>query len=275
MISDSKYGLQKDYAQTQFLIIDPQVDFITGSLKVEGAVEDMKRISDCILDNMGSIGKIHITLDTHQRNHIAHACMWKNEAGERPAPFTLISSAEIESGKWQIERKELKDHAINYCKALEKGGKFNLIIWPEHCIVGTPGHNVWPVLQHALGKWTDHHCDTVGYVFKGLNPLVESYSALRAEYLVEDDDSTKLNTELIGKLKAAKRVVVSGEAKSHCVNYTVRDLVANWPADRMADIWLVEDAMTSVGGYDESGNTFIEDMRKQGLTICKAADVFK
>ena len=57
-------------------------------------------------------------------------------------------------------------------------------------------------------------------------------TALKAEVPVMDDPATRLNADLITTLQQHKQVVVCGEAKSHCVNFTLRGgrltLVPSW-----------------------------------------------
>ena len=53
--------------------------------------------------NIEKIGDIFVTLDSHHREHIAHAKSWNSKAdgsGVNPTPFTLISHADVVSGKW-------------------------------------------------------------------------------------------------------------------------------------------------------------------------------
>lgn len=271
---DGTRGLCEDVDGVHMLIIDPQVDFHHGSLAVKGAPEDVKRYSDLILNNIQDICKVHVTLDTHHKQHIAHAVFWQDENGDPPAPFTLIKPKDVENGVWETKRPELREHSLAYTKTLEKDGRFTLCIWPEHCIIGTPGHNVMPTLQHALTRWSTAHMDMINFVFKGQNPLSESYSALRADYRIETDPTTHINKDLIDRLLQSSRVLICGEAKSHCVNFTVRDLIQHWPKNRLKDLWILEDGMSSVTGFEKEGDKFIEDMRKEGLTICKCADAF-
>ena len=73
---------------------------------------------------------------------LRHGAFWQNAAGERPGPFTLIKSAQVESGEWVPVDSRFKEHCVSYTAQLEKAGKFVLCIWPEHCLVGTPGHAV-------------------------------------------------------------------------------------------------------------------------------------
>lgn len=60
------------------LIVDPQNDFITGSLAVEGAKEKMMYLSDYI-DSV-EYDYIFITMDTHPLNH----CSFKENGGIWP-----------------------------------------------------------------------------------------------------------------------------------------------------------------------------------------------
>lgn len=62
-----------------------------------------------------------------------------------------------------------------------------------------------------------------------------------------------MNQGLISVLKHADKVVICGEAISHCVNYTVRDLVQVWPAERMRDLIILTDCASAVPGFEAAG----------------------
>ena len=89
---------------------------------------------------------------------------------------------------------------------------------------------------------------------------------------VDDDPATKLNMDLITTLGHHSQVVVCGEAKSHCVNYTLRDLVSGWPDERIADLVLLQDGCSPVPGFEESADKFESDMRAKGVTIVTSTD---
>merc|ERR1712072_578062 len=103
---------------------------------------------------------------------------------------------------------------------------------------------------------------SVTWVLKGQNNRTEMYSALKAEVELPDDPATQLNTRLVYELQSSRKVVCCGQAKSHCVNYTVRDLVDVWPNDRVGDIVVLKDGCSSVPGFEKAGSTFEEDMIK-------------
>jgi len=260
------------------LIVDPQVDFHeNGSLEVKGANEDTERLSNMIETDeaLKQITQINVTLDSHQILDISHASFWVDDEGKNPAPFTLILHSDVIDGKWKTARSEFQDHAINYLQALKDNGKFQHCIWPNHCIIGSPGHAIVPRLNKALEKWCSVSRDTVNYACKGSNILTEMYSALKAEVPLDDDVNTQLNTQLIDRLLLADKILVAGQALSHCVNFTVRDLVAAFPDDRLKDIYMLEDGSSSVAGFEKAGTEFLQFCRDSGVNVCKCEDVFK
>ena len=74
---------------------------------------------------------------------------------------------------------------------LEKNGRFVLCIWPEHCLIGTPGHAIVPSVNFSILKWTEAHGRNVNYILKGTNSLTEHYSALRADVELPNDPDTR------------------------------------------------------------------------------------
>ncbi|KAF4319494.1 hypothetical protein BBO99_00005624 [Phytophthora kernoviae] len=250
------------------LVIDQQVSFHPGgSLAIPTANEDAARIAAFIGNHTSELSQIVLTLDSHQRYHIAHGIFWTNKAGESPAPFTSISSQDIKNGVWKPRDPTLLDYVLAYTQSLEASAKFSLTIWPEHCVMGTPGHNIVPDVMAAALEWTKQSRKPIQYVMKGSNPFTEHYSALKAEYELSYDPSTSLNTALISSLQRASKIVIVGEALSHCVNYTVRDLVANWPKKRVSDLIILTDCSSPVPGFEEAAKQFLTDMAAKGVTL--------
>lgn len=85
--------------------------------------------------------------------------------------------------------------SIEYTKRLEEKGRFQLCIWPEHCLIGTPGHNVVKCVRDAMDEWSDATGKSVEWIEKGQNLLTEMYSALCAEVPV--NAKTSFNTRLL------------------------------------------------------------------------------
>ncbi|KUF97269.1 hypothetical protein AM587_10004648 [Phytophthora nicotianae] len=174
------------------LVIDQQVSFHPGgSLAIPTANEDAARIAAFITNHTSELSQIILTMDSHQRYHIAHGIFWMNDAGESPPPFTTITSKDIKKGVWRPRDSSLSDYVLTYTKALEATGKFSLTIWPEHCLIGSPGHNIVPNVLAAAMEWTKRTLKPIQYVMKGSNPFTEHYSVLKAEYELPYDPSTR------------------------------------------------------------------------------------
>jgi len=60
---------------------------------------------------------------------------------------------------------------------------------------------------------------------------------------------------------------------SHCVNYTVRDIVENWPKDERNKITLLRDCASSVPGFEAASEEFIEEMMKAGVSVERSENV--
>mmetsp|Transcript_104382 Transcript_104382/g.196474 ORF Transcript_104382/g.196474 Transcript_104382/m.196474 type:complete len:632 (+) Transcript_104382:86-1981(+) len=257
-------------------IIDPQIDFHEGGpLGVPGAKEDSKRIVDVINKHMNVIERIVVTLDTHHPMHIHHQYFWADKDGKHPDPMTIISVKDVVDKKWIPRQKELEEWVLFYVKKLEAGGQFPMIIWPTHCLLGTKGHAVYEPLMETLNKWAIARKRSINWYFKGQNNRAEMYSALKAEVEVPDDMTTSIDKDLIATLAKHEKVICCGEALSHCVNWSTRHLLSGFPAGRAGDIIVLEDAASTVPGFEEAAGTFIKDMKAAGVTVCKAADVAK
>lgn len=261
------------------LVIDPQNDFCdipseltnghTSALPVPGSHEDMVRLADWLNAQHDSIDEIYVTLDSHNIIDIAHKYWWKNSAGEHPAPFTLISVEDVENGVWMPVNDANLDYAKKYVASLETANKYKLIIWPEHCLIGTWGHNVHNVLAEALNAWSKKTNKIVNYVFKGMNPFTEHYSAIKAEVVLEDSH-THENTVLLNSLKSATKLFVAGEALSHCVSSTVFDIVDYFEREKVStEVILLEDCSSPVGGFEEVTVKIKEQMANKNVMFSK------
>ena len=253
---------------TALLIIDPQVDFccpVRGSLFVPGAERDMQRLAQMIRRRPEQIDSIHVTLDTHHTLDIAHPMFWADAAGKHPEPFTLITAPEVESGRWSAAIPHMRERALEYVRALDHDGRYTLCIWPYHCLIGSEGHAVEPALFEALRTWEDQF-GVVNFVRKGMNMFTEHYSAIRADVPDPEDPETQVNTALIGTLRAADRLLIAGEAGSHCVANTVRDLVSYLGGDTRR-LTLLTDAISPVPGFEPLQDAFLADMLACGVAF--------
>ncbi|GMF09144.1 unnamed protein product [Phytophthora lilii] len=99
-----------------------------GSLAITTANEDAARIAAFISNHTSELSQVVLTMDSHQRYHIAHGIFWENEAGESPDPVTTIYSQNITDGVWKSRNSSLNEYVLAYTQSLESGGKFSLTI---------------------------------------------------------------------------------------------------------------------------------------------------
>lgn len=257
--------------KVHLLIIDPQQDFCnpTGALFVQGADEDMNVRLPSLIRRLGSkLDDVHVTLDCHHLVDVAHPVMWKDTKGNSPSPFTIITSNDVESGKWSPVLPSLTRRFLAYTRSLEQSGKYPLCIWPPHCLIGSPGNAVVSELFTALREWEQKNFAMVDFVSKGSNIYTEHYSAVKAEVPDPDDPSTHVNTRLIQTLMEADILAIAGEAGSHCLANTVRDIATEFGNDAYVQkMVLLTDATSPVTGFEHFQEAFVKEMVSRGMQL--------
>lgn len=257
----------------QFLIIDPQNDFADpkGSLSVPDADKDSERLAAMLKRHREKLSDIHITLDTHHLVDIAHPVFWVDSKGQHPAPFTIITLDDVGNGQWRATHPGCQERAAAYVQALKDNGRYDLCIWPEHCLIGSWGHNVVAPIADAVRDW-ERKFAMVDYVTKGSNMWTEHYSAVQADVPDPEDAGTQVNTRLIETLEQADLIALSGQALSHCVANTIYDIADNFGDENIRKLVLIEDTTSSVPGFEELGERFVAEMSARGMQLAKSSD---
>ncbi len=254
--------------KTAFLIIDAQYDFCNpaGALYVPGAQDDVQRLSQLIIRNATKIDAIYATLDTHPVNDISHPSFWKDSNGNAPAPFTLITAADVPSGKWtpRIEPEKV----LSYLQKLEIQGEFTHCIWPEHCLHGSRGAALEDSLLEALRQFA-HTGKEYHTIQKGTHPLTEHFGIFQAQIPIEEAPETQLNRPLLNALAEYDRVYLCGEAKSHCVATSLKQAMQYAP-ELARKFIIIEDIMSDVTGFGYLGDPIYEQARQSGIRFIKS-----
>lgn len=251
-------------------IIDPQVDFCdpNGALYVPGADKDMERLAEFIKKNAHELDDIQITLDSHHFVHVAHPCSWKDEKGKHPDPFTLISRADVDRGKWRAYNDGFQQRYLEYVTQLEEHGRYLLCIWPPHCLIGSPGAAVYKPVLEAMLIWEQQYA-VVGKTTKGSNLFTEHYSAVKADVEDPEDETTRLNTRLVELLKKYDEILIAGEALSHCVANTITDIASEFSDDEVKKFTLLENCCSNVPTFESLGKKFVKEMSAKGMKTIK------
>jgi nicotinamidase-related amidase len=282
--------------KVELLIVDPQNDFCIaddscghkGSLVVSGGDKDMSRIAQMIRRLGSRLDDIHVTLDSHRPIDISHPTWWKRVSdGSHPAPFTVLGAHNgkvvVMDGATMTPTPEeftttlpsllyqggpTGKGSLGYLEALAARKRYPHVIWPEHCLIGSWGHNVVPELHEALCEWERANFATVDYVTKGSNPFTEHFSGVQAEVPDPKDPSTQVNVNLVGTMEQADIVAIAGEALSHCVAESVRGIAKNFRDSRyIGKLVLLTDASSNVTGFDSFGSNFIKEMTAKGMKL--------
>ncbi|AFZ26399.1 hypothetical protein Cylst_4305 [Cylindrospermum stagnale PCC 7417] len=272
----------------------PEFELFVGGQSGTGAVDDNKRLCEFIYRNLGVITTIAPTLDTHTAMQIFHPIFWVNAAGEHPTPAaTSISPADIDQGIWKVnpavansitngDYELLEKHAYHYVTQLSQDGKFPLIIWPFHSMLGGIGHALVSSVEEAVFFHCVARQSQTQFELKGENPLTENYSILRPEVLIDFNQNplAQKNTRLIQQLLEFDAVIIGGQAKSHCVAWTIDDLlteILQVDATLAKKIYLLEDCTSpvvvpGVVDYTEQANATFARFAEAGMHIVKSTE---
>lgn len=256
--------------KTAMLIIDMQNDFASrgGALYVEGAEGDVNRTVQFLEHNGNEIDTIYLTSDDHHVMDISHPGFWKDADGNHPQPMTPISYAEIKEGRWQAVFN--KDEAAAYVKALEESGEFGHVIWPEHCIMGTKGAAIVDELMDVIRKWA-----ITGKYFhmirKGSNPMTEHFGVFRANIPIPGKPETQKNKDLLNELSNFSEIFIAGEAKSHCVANTIKQLF-DYPY-LLRKLTVLEDCMSDIKGFEKESAPIYEEAKNLGVRIMRSEEM--
>lgn len=260
----------------ELLVIDPQNDFChpDGSLFVPGASEDMERLTKMIIRLKDKLDDIHVTMDSHHFVDVAHPIFWMDSNGKHPDPFTIISHEDVKNGIYRTTNPQFQARMVEYVQTLEANKRYPLCIWPPHCLIGSWGYGVREGLFEALLEWEKDFA-IVDYVTKGSNFWTEHYSAVQADVPDPQDPDTQLNMRLIETLQKADIILLAGEARSHCLSNTVRDIANNFGEDNIKKMVLLKDATSDVPGFENLGEDFVSEMRGRGMQISTTEDYLK
>ncbi len=299
-----KYHIQpasRDKVRVCLLLIDvqntfciPNFELFVGGKSGNGAVEDNVRLCEFIYRDLGVITSIIPTMDTHTAMQIFHPFFWVNEAGEHPIPAaTNITPDDIIKSVWKVNpavahsitnnnQDLLNKQAYNYVQKLTQNGKYPLTIWPYHSMLGGIGHALVSAVEEAIFFHNLIRESQTQFELKGNNPLTENYSVLSPEVLEGFDQNpiAQKNTSLIEQLLKFDAVIIAGQAKSHCVAWTIEDLlneIQQIDINLAQKIYILEDCTSpvvvpGVVDYTETANAAFTKFAASGMHLVKSRE---
>jgi nicotinamidase-related amidase len=297
-----RHGLRPasgDAFRVALLAVDVQNTFCVPGFELfvagrsgTGAVDDNRRLCDFIYRNLGTISQVFPSLDTHHAMQVFHAIWLVDEHGNHPAPYTLISAEDVEAGRWRVNDAVAETlgvgmdyaarHLAHYTRRLAEGGKYDLTIWPYHAMLGGIGHALVSLVEEAIFFHGVARCSMPDFQVKGDKPLTEHYSMLGPE-VMEGPDGESLgarNTGLIDRLLTFDAVVIAGQAKSHCMAWTIDDLMRDDDVrerELAERTYLLEDCTSpvvvpGVVDYTDEADAAFERFAAAGLHVVRSTD---
>jgi len=298
----ARFGLtpaREDRRRVALLAVDvqntfclPDFELYVGGRSGTGAVDDNRRLCEFIYRNLGVITDIIPTLDTHQAAQIFHALFFVDAEGRHPAPMTLISEDDIAAGRWRfndhlsaslgVTPDYVDAHLRHYTHALARQGRYALTIWPYHAMLGSVGHALVPAFEEALFFHAVARLSQPDFQIKGDEVLTEHYSAFGPEVQFGPDGAAigAPNLALIDKLRTYDAVLVAGQAKSHCVAWTVQHLLdglRNLDPQFVERVYLLEDCTSpvvvpGVVDYTDAADAAFARFAASGMKLVRAEE---
>jgi nicotinamidase/pyrazinamidase len=200
------------------IVVDVQNDFLPGgSLAIQGG--------DTIIGPLNRIAPafsyVVATRDWHPAGHVSFASSYP---GKKPFDTAALSGVD---------------------------GVFK-ILWPDHCVQGTPGADFHPGLDTRPFSAVIH---------KGYGPLMDSYSVF-----FQNDRKTPSGLEFLLRGLGYSRVFLCGLATDVCVLYSALDAV-----QLGFDTYLVKDA--SKGLSESSVREALNRLEAAGVRILSSKEI--
>lgn len=293
-----------DPRRNHLVLIDAQRDFcfpegtlFVGGRSGRGAMDDNDRIARFIYQNLDRISEITCTLDSHLPFQIFFAPFWVNRDGQPLTPHRTITADEVRAGDVRPnpdivaaagapDYQWLSRQVLFYCETLARAGKYVLYLWPPHVLVGGDGHALGGVIQEARLFHAYARGARNGVEVKGMHALTENYSVFSPEVLLTHDGASlaSRNGALIESLLEEDRLIIAGQASSHCVKSSIDDLL---DAIREKDprlarrVYVLEDAMSAVAvpdpgkpgsflaDFTDAAEGALERYREAGMNIVR------
>jgi nicotinamidase-related amidase len=270
----------------------PGFELFVGGRSGTGAVDDNRRLCQFIYRNLDVITQIAPTMDTHQAMQIFHAVFLADADGRHPEPFTLITEEDIRSGRWRlnpdicrslgIESDYGAEQLLHYTKKLKDGEKYDLTVWPYHAMLGGIGHALVSAVEEAIFYHGIARRIQPNFQIKGNNPFTEHYSVLGPEVKIDSTGKpiAEKNILFIDRLLQFDAVVIAGQAKSHCVAWTIEDLLEDLRKRDAAlpqKVYLLEDCTSpvvvpGVMDYTDAADAAFERFSEAGMHVVKSTE---
>ena len=287
---ETRVGLLLVDVQNTFCI--PGFELFVAGASGQAAVEDNRRLTEFVYRNLGAITQVVPSLDTHHAMQIFHPAWLVDGDGSHPDPMTQVSAEDVAAGRWRVDPTAARAAGADpgyaqrqlehYTRVLADRGKYDLTVWPYHALLGGIGHALVSSVEEAVFFHGLARGSSPRFCVKGELALTEHYSMLGPEVTEGPDGETIGQTDhaLVHTLLGFDAVIVAGQAKSHCLAWTIDDLLAHHGAqeDRLAErTYLLEDCTSpivvpGVVDYTEQADAAFARYAGAGMHVVRSTD---
>lgn len=271
----------------------PEFELFVAGRSGTGAVEDNRRLCEFLYRNLGRITQIVLTMDTHVPLQIFHPVFLVGPDGQPAPPHTRVTLEDLRQGRWRVHPEvaralgyspeELQGYALRYAGSLEESGKFQWTVWPYHAMLGGLGHAVVPAVEEAVFFHSLVRFSEPRFELKGNLPFTEFYSVFGPEVRRTPEGQTlERNRDLIAFLAGFDQVLVAGQAMSHCVAWSIRDLLDDPEfGDRIAPkLVALTDCMSpvvvpGVADFTEPAEEMFAGFARRGVKLVSSAELWQ
>jgi nicotinamidase-related amidase len=270
----------------------PGFELYVAGRSGRGAVDDNRRLSEFIYRNLHLITVICPTMDTHTAMQIFHPLYLVDARGANPPPFTVVSEEDILNGVWRfnpslcyslgIDPGHGQQHLLHYARKLKEGGKYDLTIWPYHAMLGGIGYALVASFEEAVFFHSVARYSQADFHVKGGRPFTEHYSVIGPEVLLNPagEPIGRRSDKFMKMLYEFDVVIIAGQAKSHCVAWTIDDLLQDiLKTDRrlVEKVYLLEDCTSpvvvpGVMDYTEKADAAFDRFASAGMHVVHSTD---
>lgn len=283
-----------DQKRIALMIIDAQNTFCTPGfeLVVNGAVDDNRRLAEFIYRYLGTLTDLYATLDTHTAMQIFHSIFLVDKKGNPVSPNIPVTKDDILNGTYRVNPavayslqdgnlNAIQHHLIEYVTTLDANGRYDLTVWDYHAMLGSIGHALVPAIEEAIFFHTIARSSQAGFEIKGSNPFTENYSIVGPEVTTSGGAVIEhRNDKFVEKLLEYDIVIIAGQAKSHCVAWTIDDILTDIMAQDPAlasKIYLLEDCTSPVVipgivDFTDEANEAFDRFAQAGMHVVRSTD---
>lgn len=290
--ADDKFKIALLGVDVQNTFCIPGYELFVGGASGQAAVDDNVRLCEFIYRNLGAITQISVTMDTHDAIQIFHPVFLVDDEGNHPDPHTQVSVEDVQQGRWRfnpaladvldISVEYGQRHLEHYTSELARKEKFAYTVWPYHAMLGGLSHALVSAFAEAIFFHNIARRSRPDFEIKGHNPLTEHYSAVGPEVLTGPDGEriADKSEAFVEKLQTFDAVIIAGQAKSHCVNWTIDDILTDIRQRDEAlakKVYLLEDCTSpivvpGVVDFTEAANEAFQRFAEAGMHVVRSTD---